>query len=105
MKGFSDRTLLPNFAFKYRQDSPMWDKWDKLLANRTAQLLITMDTSSWYYCWVFKILGHEQMKRTILGFCGIKVVKITEFAIVKNSSLDQRQKWLAIAKKLEESYA
>lgn len=102
MKGFFDRTLLPNFAFKYRQDSPMWDK---LLANRTAQLLVTMDTPSWFYRWVFKMPGHEQMKRTILGFCGIKVVKITEFAIVKKSSLDQRQKWLAIAKKLGEAYA
>ena len=102
MKGFFDRTLLPNFAFKYRQDSPMWDKF---LANRTAQLLVTMDTPSWFYRWVFKMPGHEQMKRTILGFCGIKVVKITEFAIVKKSSLDQRQKWLAIAKKLGESYA
>ena len=102
MKGFFDRTLLPNFAFKYRQDSPMWDK---LLANRTAQLLVTMDTPPWYYRWVFKMPGHEQMKRTILGFCGIKVVKITEFAIVKKSSLAQRQKWLAIAKKLGKSYA
>jgi len=102
MKGFFDRTLLPNFAFKYRQDSPMWDK---LLANRTAQLLVTMDTPSWYYRWIFKMPGHEQMKRTILGFCGIKVVKITESAIVKSSLLDQRQKWLAIAKKLGEAYA
>lgn len=102
MKGFFDRTLLPNFAFKYRQDSPIWDK---LLANRTAQLLVTMDTPSWFYRWVFKMPGHEQMKRTILGFCGIKVVKITEFAIVKKSSLVQRQKWLAIAKKLGVTYA
>lgn len=102
MKGFFDRTLLPNFAFKYRQDSPMWDK---LLANRTAQLLVTMDTPSWFYRWVSKRPGHEQMKRTILGFCGIKVVKITEFAIVKKSSLAQRQKWLSIAKKLGAAYA
>jgi len=45
------------------------------------------------------------MKRTILGFCGIKVVKISEFAIVKKSSLAQRQKLLAIAKKLGEADA
>jgi len=36
-----------------------------------------MDTPPWYYRWVFKMPGHEQMKRTILGFCGIEVVKIT----------------------------
>lgn len=79
--------------------------WDKLLANRTTQLLVIMDTPSCFYRWVFRMPGHEQMKRTILGFCGIKVVKITGFAIVKKSSPAQRQKWLAIAKKLGETYA
>lgn len=64
-----------------------------------------LDTPPWFYRWVFKMPGHEQMKGTILGFCGIKVVKISEFAIVKKSSPDQRQKWLAIAKKLGEACA
>lgn len=39
--------------------------------------------SSWYYRWVWHRLGHNQMKKTILGFCGIKVAKISEFAPVK----------------------
>jgi len=40
------------------------------------------------------------MKRTILGFCGIKVVKISEFTPIKGSSQQQRNKWIAIAKEL-----
>lgn len=97
MKGFFDRVLLPGFAFKYRKDSPMWDK---LLSGRTSHLMVTMDTPPWYYRWIFHRPGHNEMKRTILGFCGIKVVKISEFAQIKGSSLRQREKWITLAKDL-----
>lgn len=97
MKGFFDRVLLPGFAFKYRKDSPLWDK---LLSGRTAHLMVTMDTPPWYYRWIYHRPGHNEMKRTILGFCGIKVVKISEFALIKSSSQQQREKWITVAKKL-----
>jgi hypothetical protein len=40
------------------------------------------------------------MKRTILGFCGVKVVKISEFTPIKGSNQKQREKWIAVAKDL-----
>lgn len=94
LKGFFDRTLLPGFAFKYRPKSSLWDK---LLAGRTAQLLVTMDTPGWYYRWVWHRPGHHQMKHTILGFCGIKTTRISEFTPVRGASPAQREKWLATA--------
>lgn len=97
MKGFFDRVFLPGFAFKYRENSQFWDK---LLSGRTAHLMVTMDTPPWYYRWIYHRPGHNEMKRTILGFCGIKVVKISEFAPIKGSSQQQRDKWIAIAKDL-----
>jgi len=97
MKGFFDRVFLPGFAFKYRENSQFWDK---LLSGRTAHLMVTMDTPPWYYRWIYRRPGHNEMKRTILGFCGIKVVKISEFAPIKDSSQQQREKWIAIAKDL-----
>ena len=97
MKGFFDRVFLPGFAFKYRENSPLWDK---LLTPRTAQLLVTMDTPSWYYRWVFHRPGHNQMKRTILEFCGIKIENITEFAPIKGANPKQLHKWLELAKQL-----
>jgi NAD(P)H dehydrogenase (quinone) len=96
MKGFFDRVFLPGFAFKYREDSVP----DKLLSGRTAHLMVTMDTPPWYYRWIYHRPGHNEMKRTILEFCGIKVVKISEFAPIKDSSQQQREKWIAIAKDL-----
>jgi len=92
LKGFIDRAFLPGFAFKYRTNSPLWDR---LLSDRTAHLIVTMDTPPWYYRWVFKMPGHNQMRRTILEFCGIKPVKITEIGPVRAASLQQRKKWLA----------
>lgn len=91
LKGFLDRVLLPGFAFKYRGDSP-W--WDRLLAGRSAQLLVTMDTPPWYYRWVFRMPGHHQMKRAILEFCGVRPVAIRSFGPIKGSKPEQRTKWL-----------
>lgn len=91
LKGFFERTFLPGFAFKYRRNSP-W--WDKLLAGRSAELLVTMDTPGWYYRWIYRRPGHQQMKRTILGFCGIKLKRITEFSPVKSSKSEHRNAWL-----------
>ena len=96
MKGFFDRVFLPGFAFKYRGSSLP----DKLLSGRTAQLMVTMDTPPWFYRWIYRMPGHNEMKRSILEFCGIKVVKISEFGPVKGSNQKQREKWIAIAKGL-----
>ena len=96
LKGFFDRVFLPGFAFKYGEGTSLPTK---LLTGRTAHLMVTMDTPAWYYRWVFHRPGHNQMKRTILEFCGIKVVKISEFAPVRDSSQELREKWIAIAKK------
>ena len=45
LKGFWDRILLPRRAFRYHDKDP-W--WDRLLAGRSADLLITMDTPPAY---------------------------------------------------------
>ena len=98
MKGFFDRVFLPGFAFKYQDNNSLLP--DKLLSGRTAHLMVTMDTPPWYYRWIYHRPGHNQMKRTILEFCGIKVVKITEFAPIKGSSQKQIEKWISLAKEL-----
>jgi len=97
LKGFFDRLLLPGFAFRYRPDSPLWDK---LLTGRTAHLLVTMDTPSWYYRLFFHSPGHRAMKHTILGFCGVRVVQISEFAPVKRQKPGSIEKWIAKAQHL-----
>lgn len=94
LKGFIDRVFLPGFAFKYREGSLFWDR---LLSGRSAHLLVTMDTPPWYFRWVYRMPGHNQMKRTILEFSGIKPVAISSFGPIKDSSQEKREKWLAKA--------
>lgn len=94
LKGFIDRVFLPGFAFKYRDDSVMWDR---LLTGRSAHLLVTMDTPPWYYRWVYRMPGHHQMKRTILEFSGIKPVAVSSFGSIKGSTEQKRTGWLARA--------
>jgi NAD(P)H dehydrogenase (quinone) len=95
LKGFVDRVFLPGFAFKYRDGSAFWDR---LLSGRTAHLLVTMDTPPWYFRWVFRMPGHNQMRRSILEYCGIRPVTISNFSPIKRSSQQQRDKWLAQAR-------
>lgn len=97
LKGFIDRVFLPGFAFRYREGSI---RWDRLLTGKSAHLIVTMDSPPWYYRWISRMPGHNQMKRTIFEFSGIKPVKVTSFGSVKASNQTQRTKWLTAAKHL-----
>lgn len=91
LKGFIERAFTEGFAVKFRDDSP-W--WDRLLKGRSARLIVTMNTPSFIYRWMFGRPGHNTMKKTILEFCGVKPVRITEIGPVRNSTEAKRQKWL-----------
>lgn len=91
LKSFFDRLFLPGMAFKYRENSPLWDK---LLTGKTAHLILTMDTPTWYFALVYFNSGIVQLKKNILGFCGIKTTKTTIISPIRNSSQEFRNKWL-----------
>lgn len=91
MKGFIDRLFLPGLAFKYRENS-VW--WDKLLAGKTAHIITTMDQPGWYYRMFFGRPSINQLKKSILEFCGVKPVKVTIVGIIKTSDETQRRKWI-----------
>lgn len=91
LKGFIDRTFMPHFAFKYRENSPWWDKF---LTNKTARIFITMDTPTIYNWLVYGNANINQIKTATLQFCGVSPVKVTKFGGVRGSSPEKRQKWL-----------
>jgi putative NADPH-quinone reductase len=90
-KGFIDRLFLPGFTFQYRENSP-W--WDKLLTGKTAHIITTLDQPSWYYRFAFGRPSVNQLKKSILGFCGVKPVKVSYIGPIKDSSDVARKKWL-----------
>lgn len=97
MKGFIDRLFLPGFAYKYRENS-VW--WDKLLKGKTAHIITTLDQPGWYYWLMYGRPSVNQLKKSILGFCGVKTKKVTYIGIVRDSKEDQRRKWLGKVKEL-----
>lgn len=97
LKGFLDRILLPGFAFRYRENKM---QMDKLLTNKTARLIVTMDSPKWYYTLFQKSPGHNSMKKGILEFCGIKPVKISSFGPVITSVESTRKAWITKVEKM-----
>ncbi|MDR2283847.1 MAG: NAD(P)H-dependent oxidoreductase [Sphingobacterium sp.] len=96
-KGFVDRLFLPGMAYKYRPNS-VW--WDKLLTGKTAHIITTLDQPGWYYRLFFGRPSVNQLKKSILEFCGIKLVKVTYVGVIRNSTDTQRTKWLEKIKAL-----
>lgn len=90
-KGFIDRLFLPGKAFRYRENS-VW--WDKLLKGKTAHIITTLDQPSLYYRLMFGRPSVNQLKRSVLEFCGIKPVNVTYIGIIKTSGESQRKAWL-----------
>ncbi|MBW7474651.1 NAD(P)H-dependent oxidoreductase [Paenibacillus oenotherae] len=91
MKGFIDRTFLPGFAFRSRPNSSLWDK---LLVGKSARLIVTMDSPSWYNRLIYRQAGHRVMKRATLQYCGVNPVKITELCPIRSSTDKKREQWL-----------
>jgi putative NADPH-quinone reductase len=73
LKGVLDRILLPGFAFRYHRDDPFWDR---LLAGRSADVIITMDTPPWYLRLVYGDPVARRWRRQVLGFCGFSPIRV-----------------------------
>ena len=88
LKGFIDRVFLPNFAFKYRENST---NWDKLLSGRSARLILTSDAP---IAWLYLAYFHpalNMMKKATLEFCGVGPVSVTSFGSIKNANEKKRE--------------
>lgn len=97
LKGFIDRTFLPGFGFKYKENSP-W--WDKLLTGKSAHIITTLDFPYWYYRFVYARPSINQLKKSTLEFCGISPVKVNTFGPIRNSTAEFRKSILLKAEKL-----
>lgn len=67
LKGFFDRILTPNFAYKFSPNGiPI-----KLLKGKHAKIFITSGSPKWYF-WLTLGRAYKHIQKDILGFCGIK---------------------------------
>lgn len=70
LKAFFEQVGRPGFAFRYR------DKGfpEKLMAGRTAHIVVTMGMPALAYRWFFFAHSLRALKRNILAFIGVKSV-------------------------------
>lgn len=97
-KGFVDRVLLPNYAFRFAKDT---HKLEKLLKGRSARVIYTQGSPKF----IFKIFCPDpfwrQIKCGILEFCGITPVKRIYLAKMAGAKdILRRQKFLEKVKRL-----
>lgn len=96
-KAVLDRALTPGFAYKYHQRGV---KWDKLLAGKTADAIITSDTPPLLDTLLYRSPGRRVIKNQVLDFCGIKSKNILQWGSVKLASDKKISRWIGKAEKL-----
>jgi len=100
LKGFIDRTFLPSIMFDYNEAKLGGMGWDGYLEGKTARIIATMDTPKILYRLLYSAPSVNQLKKTTLEFCGVKPVKVTQFAPVKGSTQEKRESWIKTARML-----
>lgn len=100
LKVYFEVIFAPGVAFKYLPMKGKLERWDKLLEGKSAQLLVTGDAPPWFWKYVRGAADEKALKRSILGFSGVKPIKTQYFGSVKTSTLEQRESWLGKAKSL-----
>ena len=79
LKGFFDRAFIPGFAFKFHKVDYGWDGF---LRGKSGRVIITMDTNPIMARLLFGDFSNE-IRRAILGFCGISPVRESVFGPIK----------------------
>ena len=98
LKGFFEQALRPGFAVG-RSGSEA--SWKRLLAGKSARVVVTMGMPAFVYRWFFRAHGLKSLERNILGFVGIGPIRETLIGTVEASPA-RRERWLAKLRALGE---
>lgn len=89
LKAFLEQIARPGFAVNVESNG----MWEKLLAGRSARIIVTMGMPASVYRWVFGAHSLKNLERNILHFVGIRPVRETLVGMVENMSDARRQRW------------
>lgn len=100
LKGFLDRVMLPNFAFKFSDD--FFFIWKPLLTGRSGRLLLTMNLPQHLTRPISGQPTINALKYLTLGFSGIWPIRTRTYWPAEHVPEEVHQFWLARAKMLGE---
>jgi NAD(P)H dehydrogenase (quinone) len=101
LKGLIDRLFLPGFMFAYHADDP-W--WDRLMAGRSADVIITMDTPPLFLWLTYGNAVIKRWKGQVLGFVGFAPVRVLACGPVRKGGAEKSlAKWTAKIEQLARS--
>jgi putative NADPH-quinone reductase len=90
LKGFLEQVFRYDFAFSPEAGG----RFRKLLAGRSARVVVTMGMPALAYRYFFGAHGLKGLERSILKFAGISPVRESLFGLVENVGDATRRKWL-----------
>lgn len=89
LKGFLEHIFRPGFAMDYGQGG--WPK--RLLAGRSARIVVTMGMPTLMYRWWFGAFGVRSFARSMLSFAGIKPIRESLYGLTFAND-KARARWL-----------
>lgn len=89
LKAFLEQTFRPGVALAYGEAVPQ-----PLFRGKSARIIVTMGMPSFAYRVYYRAHGLQNLKRSILGFAGVKPVRSTLFGMVEQRGADRVKVWL-----------
>jgi putative NADPH-quinone reductase len=90
LKGFFEQVLRPGFAYEYGKGGLP----KKKLTGKSARIVITMGMPAFVYRWIFFAHSLRSVKRSMLGFTGIKPIRATLIGNIEGMTEARRMAWL-----------
>jgi putative NADPH-quinone reductase len=94
VKAFLEQVIRPGVAFSYKKYGAK-----KLLAGRSAHIVVTMGMPAWLYQTFFCSHGIRGLRRSVFKFAGFSPVRTTMFGMIENASDATKSRWLGIMRK------
>ena len=97
LKAFFEQLLRPGYSFSSTGDR---GRSIRRLTGKSARVIVTMGMPAFLYRWYFRAHGLKALERNILGFCGIKPVRVSVIGMVGSMTPMARGHWLARVQEL-----
>ena len=92
LKAFLEQVIRPGIAYARPESGRGWAR--PLLGGRSARLVVTMGMPALLYRVWFLSHGIAGLRRSILGFAGIRPVRQMLIGLVEGASETKRARWL-----------